>query len=64
MKNQIIGFGVAKIEKVGLHNQKEKDTVASTASEYPLANFPACWDIPNPYRSGGVLWQTENGTYR
>ena len=24
-------------------------TVASTASEYPLANFPACWDIPNPY---------------
>ena len=37
----------------------EKDTVASTASEYPLANFEifrslarkfkiACWDSPKP----------------
>ena len=39
----------------------ERVTIASTASEYPLAIFPyfqvpcpkmknACWDIPNPYK--------------
>ena len=64
MKNQIIGFGVAKIEKVGLHNQKEKDTVASTASEYPLAEF-LFLGYPKPLCETEVCWwQTESGIFK